>query len=64
MIERDPNANYLLLLVQKLAEEKAKLLDDQLKTVMEHAPVMVYAIDMNGTFTLYTGTNTWIVRRH
>jgi PAS domain S-box-containing protein len=40
---------------QKLAEEKAKLLDEQLKTVMEHAPVMVYAIDMNGTFTLYTG---------
>jgi PAS domain S-box-containing protein len=31
---------------QKLAEEKAKLLDEQLKTVMEHAPVMVYAIDI------------------
>ena len=41
-----------------MAEETAKKLDEQLKTVIEHAPVIVWAVDMDGIFTMYTGRVT------
>jgi PAS domain S-box-containing protein len=40
---------------QKMVDEKAKLFEQQLKAVANHAPVVVWAMDVNGIFTQYIG---------
>lgn len=38
-----------------MAEEKSKELEDQLLTVIDHAPVALWAVDTNGVYTMYRG---------